>query len=827
MLCPRCRHENPARAKFCLECGQRLALACAACGTELPETAKFCPECGRPVAAAGSGRPGPPRPSRRRPPTRRGTSPSGSSPPRSALEGERKPVTVLFCDLVGSTALAERLGPEGMHDLVNGFFEAALAEVHRYEGTVNQFLGDGFMALFGAPLAHEDHARRAALAALGIARALRERPVAVAPGTEVPLTVRMGLHTGFVVVGAIGDNLRMDYTAVGDTTHLAARLQQLAEPGAILASEATWRLVEGYVRGERARARRGQGPERAGRRGRLLGVGSRRSPLEGLGPHGASATSSAATGSSRRCWISSPPSSEGRGQALGIVGEPGVGKSRLLLEFRQRLAERPRHLPPGPLSLLRRGHPVRARRGHRPRQLRPRRRRPARVNGREGSLRAPGSGHGPRRRGALSRSHCSAGRTRAGSSRPWAPRSSRRGPSRPCGRWHSAGAAGGRSSSRSRISTGWTGRPRSTSRSSPRAWSAAPILLIATYRPGYRPALERSVVRHPALARPAGRGREPLHRPVAPARRGRRGPACAADPRQGRGQSVLPRGARPGRQRPGPRGGSPGSGHRARRPHRAHRPAGRGAEARAPDRLGAGPGVRPALLAAHLGRSGPARAAPPRARAAGVPLRAHDRRGGRVRLQARADAGRRRGDAPPLAPARASPPGRRGARAPPPGSPRRAGAPTRPSLRRGRGVGRRPRHTRAGPPRPRARCSRTGRPSPATTRPSRRPSEAELPAATRLLLHEGRADVHAVLGDFERARADYEAALGAGAASRRARSTRRGSSAPWPACGAATRTTSGACPSAARRSRPPSGRATLPMRDASPPRHTCASGSWS
>ena len=139
-----------------------------------------------------------------------------------------------------------------MHALLNGFFETALAEVHRYEGTVNQFLGDGFMALFGAPLAHEDHARRAVLAALAHRRrAPRRGPSLVAPGTEIPLTVRMGLHTGFVVVGAIGDNLRMDYTAVGDTTHLAARLQQMAEPGAILASEATWRLVEGYVHGER------------------------------------------------------------------------------------------------------------------------------------------------------------------------------------------------------------------------------------------------------------------------------------------------------------------------------------------------------------------------------------------------------------------------------------------------------------------------------------------------------------------------------------------------------------------------------------------------
>ena len=229
MLCPRCRHENPARAKFCLECGQRLAPACVACGAELPETAKFCPECGRAVAAAGAGGAAPAEPA-----------PAAYTPrhlaeriltSRSALEGERKSVTVLFCDLVGSTGLAERLGAERMHVLVNAFFETALAEVHRYEGTVNQFLGDGFMALFGAPLAHEDHARRAALAALGVARALRDHPAVVAPGTEIPLTVRMGLHTGFVVVGMIGDNLRMDYTAIGDTTNLAARLQQLAEPG--------------------------------------------------------------------------------------------------------------------------------------------------------------------------------------------------------------------------------------------------------------------------------------------------------------------------------------------------------------------------------------------------------------------------------------------------------------------------------------------------------------------------------------------------------------------------------------------------------------------
>ena len=344
MQCPRCRHDNAPRAKFCQECGQRLPSACQACGAPLPESAKFCPECGHPVGAA----PAPPPAAAPAPVAPAARTPAAYTPrhlaeriltTRSALEGERKPVTVLFCDLVGSTALAERLGAEGMHVLVSAFFETALAEVHRYEGTVNQFLGDGFMALFGAPLAHEDHARRAALAALGVARTLRERPIAVAPGADVALTVRMGLHTGFVIVGAIGDNLRMDYTAIGDTTHLAARLQQIAEPGAILASEATWRQVEGYIRGERVGPIQVKGRTEPVVVFRLLGAGLRRSPLEGLGPRGLSHF----VGRDRELETLRDLfalAEEGRGQAVGIVGEPGVGKSRLLLEFRHGLAGR-------------------------------------------------------------------------------------------------------------------------------------------------------------------------------------------------------------------------------------------------------------------------------------------------------------------------------------------------------------------------------------------------------------------------------------------------------------------------------------------------------
>ena len=133
--------------------------------------------------------------------------------------------------LANSTPIAERLGPEHMHTLLNRFFELALDAVHRYEGTINQFLGDGFMALFGAPLAHEDHARRGVLAALALQRTLQEADLGKPYGEACQF--RMGLNSGLVVVGSIGDNLRMDYSAIGDTTNLAARLQQRAEPETI------------------------------------------------------------------------------------------------------------------------------------------------------------------------------------------------------------------------------------------------------------------------------------------------------------------------------------------------------------------------------------------------------------------------------------------------------------------------------------------------------------------------------------------------------------------------------------------------------------------
>ncbi|MGB0911727.1 MAG: adenylate/guanylate cyclase domain-containing protein, partial [Nitrospirales bacterium] len=206
----------------------------------MPVTAKFCFECGKDLRIL-------------EPITSRFSSPESYTPThlaekilqsRNSLVGERKNVTVLFCDLVKSSVLARELGHEAMHVLLNKFFELALSEIHRYEGTLNQFLGDGFMALFGAPLACEDHSHRAARAALGIQRAIIEHGICNEYANGKQVLMRIGLNTGPVVVGRIGNDLRMDYTAIGDTTNLAARLESLALPGKIYVSEQIHQRLE-------------------------------------------------------------------------------------------------------------------------------------------------------------------------------------------------------------------------------------------------------------------------------------------------------------------------------------------------------------------------------------------------------------------------------------------------------------------------------------------------------------------------------------------------------------------------------------------------------
>jgi class 3 adenylate cyclase/tetratricopeptide (TPR) repeat protein len=258
---------------------------------------------------------------------------------RSSLEGEHKSVTVVFCDIADSTTLSERIGPEAMYGLLNRFFETALAEVHRYEGTINQFLGDGFMAIFGAPLAVERHASQAVLAALGVRQALRERQGEIAGPGGGEIGVRIGLNTGLVVVGKIGDNLRMDYTAVGDITNVAARLQGLAQPGEILVAPATFDRVEALVQAEPLAPVLLKGKASPVAVHRILGLRTTRPAVEGT----VGRPLSAFVGRDREMAElreALTHAEAGQGQAVGIVSEPGMGKTRLLREFRLDLKNR-------------------------------------------------------------------------------------------------------------------------------------------------------------------------------------------------------------------------------------------------------------------------------------------------------------------------------------------------------------------------------------------------------------------------------------------------------------------------------------------------------
>jgi class 3 adenylate cyclase len=245
-----------------------------------------------------------------------------------------KQVTVLFCDIVNFTGMTERLGAEAMRDLVSSFLKESLAEVHRYGGTAPQFTGHAFMALFGVPLAYEDHARRCLLAALAIQRTLGGD---ASNGGRLDLSVRLGIHTGPVVFGPLGEKLPMDFTAIGDTANVAARLQQAAELGTILLSEATRRLAQGFARLEPVGPLALKGKDEPIAAYRLLGVSHRRS---GLRESGSGHLTTFVDRYSELAILSSflRQVENGRSQTIGVVGEPGIGKSRLLAEFRQQLA---------------------------------------------------------------------------------------------------------------------------------------------------------------------------------------------------------------------------------------------------------------------------------------------------------------------------------------------------------------------------------------------------------------------------------------------------------------------------------------------------------
>jgi class 3 adenylate cyclase/tetratricopeptide (TPR) repeat protein len=329
MQCPRCLAQNRTGRRFCAECGASLALPCSSCGFSNEPGEKYCGGCGLALTPAD------------RSPNSTSRAPHTYTPSyladkiltlKSALEGERKQVTVLFADLKDSTELIRGIDPEAAQRLLDPALQRMMDAVHRFEGTVNQVLGDGIMALFGAPIAHEDHALRACYAALAMQAAMRAYSEELRRVHGLEMRIRVGLNSGEVVVRAIGNDLHMDYSAVGETTHLAARMEQLATPGSIRLTTATLRLVEGLVQVNAL------GP---------VPVKGLAEPVEIFELFGASGTqrrvqAAAARGLTRfvgrhieMATLTDilAQAGAGHGQVVALVGEAGVGKSRLVYEL--------------------------------------------------------------------------------------------------------------------------------------------------------------------------------------------------------------------------------------------------------------------------------------------------------------------------------------------------------------------------------------------------------------------------------------------------------------------------------------------------------------
>jgi class 3 adenylate cyclase/predicted ATPase len=312
--------------KFCGQCAAQLAAVCPSCGTANPPENKFCGQCATPLGTRTE---------------LRFQSPEAYTPrhladkiltSKSALEGERKHVTVLFADLKGSMELLADRDPEEARKLLDPVLERMMEAVHRYEGTVNQVMGDGVMALFGAPVSHEDHAVRACYAALRMQRRVNLYADEIQRGGGTPVQIRVGLNSGEVVVRSIGSDLHMDYTAVGQTTHLAARMEQMAKPGSVLVTGDTLKLAEGFVQVRPLGTVTVKGLETPAQVYELTGIGPARSRLQAMAARGLTRFVGRES-QLQHLAQALERAAAGHGQIVAVVGEAGVGKSRLIWEF--------------------------------------------------------------------------------------------------------------------------------------------------------------------------------------------------------------------------------------------------------------------------------------------------------------------------------------------------------------------------------------------------------------------------------------------------------------------------------------------------------------
>lgn len=338
MRCASCGFENRTLAKFCEECGGMLVRACPACGHEASASAKFCSECGAPLSGPPPGAaPAASAPIQYTPPylAERIRATQAAMQARGAADGERKTVTALFADMAGSTALIHDLDPEDARRLIDPALTLMMEAVHHYEGYVAKSMGDGILALFGAPIAHEDHPQRALYAALRMQDDMRRYADRVRLAQGIALQIRVGINSGEVVVRAIStEDLHTDYDPVGHSIHIASRMEGIAAPGSIVVSEHTHKLTEGYFAFKALGATPIKGLPAPVDVFEVLGLGPLRTRLQVAASRGL-ARFVGRTRELAQLREARAQAQARHGQIVGVVGEPGVGKSRLYHEFKQ------------------------------------------------------------------------------------------------------------------------------------------------------------------------------------------------------------------------------------------------------------------------------------------------------------------------------------------------------------------------------------------------------------------------------------------------------------------------------------------------------------